>query len=605
MKSSRRSTARQQQKEEEPLSEPTSPNPPSVDSEDEGSDDNAITRCPCGKEKLSYSDDDDNGDNDEGLMLQCDQCEVWQHCICVGFEEEKDIPDQYYCELCRPQNHKVVKIGKRIKRSYNPNGFPQDTNEDQNKPNKRRKKADSTTSRKSSRNSKSNHKENSPQITSSPLLSNVNEVNTPLGSSSPTIGAMVSTPLSETMEIDEHNTTMTRSKRNTNFSPLIEYNDIPSSAPSSPSLSKRKKPASSSSTHSNGNYPHQNNNHATKKGGPHSPSKNAHHKFHKSSSSSSSSTSNHYESRSSTPQQSNGIHHNHHHGNNNNSNNNNYSNNNNNNNSNNNNNNNNNNNSNNNNNNNEEESSCYWNEQGLPCREGSPPARVKYPNPKMSMADMNKRAKQIMDHLRKLKSAIQTPSTTATATTTVSTTVSTTTTLFTSAPPSASPKPYDLTAVNETSDQSELSTSLIPPLVNSNDLTIETPLNPSLSSLSSKIQQLTNNDIHSIHPHPSNDPMKQRTRSLSTSSSSSSLSSASTLPLFRDDDELFEPSSTSPSLFISSTTSPSSPLPIEKLFDQQQHETSVEIMDRIYRDLLKFQRKFGIYQVQQPTSSVR
>ncbi|KAI9299277.1 hypothetical protein BJ944DRAFT_56254 [Cunninghamella echinulata] len=109
MKSSRRATARQQQQQETP-SEPASPNPPSIDSEDEISDDNAITRCPCGKEKLSYS-DDENGDNDEGLMVQCDQCEVWQHCKCIGLEEEKDIPDQYYCELCRPENHKVVKIG--------------------------------------------------------------------------------------------------------------------------------------------------------------------------------------------------------------------------------------------------------------------------------------------------------------------------------------------------------------------------------------------------------------------------------------------------------------------------------------------------------------
>ncbi|KAI9317893.1 hypothetical protein BX666DRAFT_1856358 [Dichotomocladium elegans] len=42
-------------------------------------------------------------------MVQCDQCEVWQHCDCVGLEE-KDIPEQYYCEECKPENHSVVRM---------------------------------------------------------------------------------------------------------------------------------------------------------------------------------------------------------------------------------------------------------------------------------------------------------------------------------------------------------------------------------------------------------------------------------------------------------------------------------------------------------------
>lgn len=44
-----------------------------------------------------------------GLMVQCDQCEVWQHCDCVGLEEQ-DIPEHYYCEECKPENHSVVKL---------------------------------------------------------------------------------------------------------------------------------------------------------------------------------------------------------------------------------------------------------------------------------------------------------------------------------------------------------------------------------------------------------------------------------------------------------------------------------------------------------------
>ncbi|KAI7868447.1 hypothetical protein BDF14DRAFT_1793284 [Spinellus fusiger] len=46
--------------------------------------------------------------DNSGLMVQCDKCEVWQHCECVGLEEQ-DIPEQYYCEQCKPENHSVVR----------------------------------------------------------------------------------------------------------------------------------------------------------------------------------------------------------------------------------------------------------------------------------------------------------------------------------------------------------------------------------------------------------------------------------------------------------------------------------------------------------------
>lgn len=44
-----------------------------------------------------------------GLMVQCDKCEVWQHCRCMGLEQP-DIPDQYYCEQCKPENHKTTRL---------------------------------------------------------------------------------------------------------------------------------------------------------------------------------------------------------------------------------------------------------------------------------------------------------------------------------------------------------------------------------------------------------------------------------------------------------------------------------------------------------------
>ncbi|RUS27594.1 hypothetical protein BC938DRAFT_483022, partial [Jimgerdemannia flammicorona] len=82
-------------------------------SEDESSDADSVTRCLCGEQ------------HHVGLMVQCDKCEVWQHCDCVGLIE-KDIPDQYYCELCKPENHTFAKGHGRSKRVYNPNG-PKDT----------------------------------------------------------------------------------------------------------------------------------------------------------------------------------------------------------------------------------------------------------------------------------------------------------------------------------------------------------------------------------------------------------------------------------------------------------------------------------------------
>ncbi|XP_033114258.1 histone-lysine N-methyltransferase ASH1L-like isoform X3 [Anneissia japonica] len=40
--------------------------------------------------------------NDEGLMIQCDKCMVWQHFDCIGLPYDKE-PDHYICELCKPR----------------------------------------------------------------------------------------------------------------------------------------------------------------------------------------------------------------------------------------------------------------------------------------------------------------------------------------------------------------------------------------------------------------------------------------------------------------------------------------------------------------------
>ncbi|RUS25554.1 hypothetical protein BC938DRAFT_471970 [Jimgerdemannia flammicorona] len=104
-------------------------------SEEESSDAGSVTRCVCGQQ------------HHVGMMVQCDKCEVWQHCDCVGLEKD-DIPDQYYCELCKPENHTIVKgHGRdeptylnplvdhttfRNKRVYNPHGGKDVTNKTMN-----------------------------------------------------------------------------------------------------------------------------------------------------------------------------------------------------------------------------------------------------------------------------------------------------------------------------------------------------------------------------------------------------------------------------------------------------------------------------------------
>ncbi|KAL9553082.1 hypothetical protein PS6_004115 [Mucor atramentarius] len=75
--------------------------------EEEDEDDESITRCVCGE---SHS---------LGLMVCCDQCEVWQHCECMGLEKD-EIPDEYFCELCRPSDHIEVKSYDKTRRYYKP-----------------------------------------------------------------------------------------------------------------------------------------------------------------------------------------------------------------------------------------------------------------------------------------------------------------------------------------------------------------------------------------------------------------------------------------------------------------------------------------------------
>lgn len=38
--------------------------------------------------------------HDDGYMVECDKCKVWQHVQCVV--KNRQIPDEYLCEVCDP-----------------------------------------------------------------------------------------------------------------------------------------------------------------------------------------------------------------------------------------------------------------------------------------------------------------------------------------------------------------------------------------------------------------------------------------------------------------------------------------------------------------------
>ncbi|KAG5648481.1 hypothetical protein DXG03_003092 [Asterophora parasitica] len=84
----------------------TTHNPaPDVPEEEE----QGITRCVCGS---TGEDDPDAGE----FMVQCETCKVWQHGLCMGFESEDQLhDDDYYCEECKPEMHTDL-FKKRSKR---------------------------------------------------------------------------------------------------------------------------------------------------------------------------------------------------------------------------------------------------------------------------------------------------------------------------------------------------------------------------------------------------------------------------------------------------------------------------------------------------------
>lgn len=95
--------------------------------EEDAEDDEAV-RCICGFEEYpgppQIADDDskqavkqgvekalintsDVTEDLAGFFLQCDVCKVWQHGGCVGIMNEDSSPDEYFCEECRKDLHRI------------------------------------------------------------------------------------------------------------------------------------------------------------------------------------------------------------------------------------------------------------------------------------------------------------------------------------------------------------------------------------------------------------------------------------------------------------------------------------------------------------------
>ncbi|RCK54367.1 Histone deacetylase complex subunit CTI6 [Candida viswanathii] len=102
-----------------------------VEEEEDEEDDNEVTRCICGKDELTNDSINDELasflkrnykiDIDQGLFILCESCSVWQHGYCVGLFENNDVPDKYWCELCKPELHILLKHDGYSKRTlYKP-----------------------------------------------------------------------------------------------------------------------------------------------------------------------------------------------------------------------------------------------------------------------------------------------------------------------------------------------------------------------------------------------------------------------------------------------------------------------------------------------------
>ena len=71
-------------------------------------------RClPCGTTDLNYNEEDEDP---LGMMIECDRCNTWQHVKCMfgAKMKEKDIPDDYKCDVCDPLNPAFAILRRKL-----------------------------------------------------------------------------------------------------------------------------------------------------------------------------------------------------------------------------------------------------------------------------------------------------------------------------------------------------------------------------------------------------------------------------------------------------------------------------------------------------------
>ena len=95
---------------------------PFIDDENDDEIEEEVTRCICGKQEYpglpdpdpakpvlkDQSDPASFAEDTTGWFIQCDICKVWQHGGCVGIMDEATSPEEYFCEQCRKDLHKVT-----------------------------------------------------------------------------------------------------------------------------------------------------------------------------------------------------------------------------------------------------------------------------------------------------------------------------------------------------------------------------------------------------------------------------------------------------------------------------------------------------------------
>lgn len=121
----RRKRGRADEREKSSKAQPAPAEPTNV--AEEGAEDEEAVRCICGLDEYPGPPqlDEDNKDSimkgiEEsvispadvtedlaGFFLQCDVCKVWQHGGCVGIMSEDTSPEEYFCENCRKELHKI------------------------------------------------------------------------------------------------------------------------------------------------------------------------------------------------------------------------------------------------------------------------------------------------------------------------------------------------------------------------------------------------------------------------------------------------------------------------------------------------------------------